>query len=36
MSDFAHKHFRHQHLVKARDVNEVEAGSYVSFIYKNI
>jgi len=33
---FTHKHFKLQHLVKARDVDEVEARSYVSFIYKNI
>ena len=32
---FAHKHFGSQHLVKVRDVNEVEVG-YVSFICKNI
>ena len=33
---FAHKHFRPQYLVKARDVDKVEVRSYVPFICKNI
>ena len=34
-SIFTHKHFSSQHLVEARDIDEVKVGSYVSFVCEN-